>query len=132
MTDRPRTFEEVVGAEGPAEQERFDRAKHYLRLLEVARRALRCARFNSIGSIVVLILSLLTRVEIGHREKGPHQIAWVRLVTKHLSSRLFSAATQRHLKAGETLFVAGDYGDGCQRRVDASHAPPLALRSSWD
>ena len=34
---------------------------------------------------------------------------------EHLSARLFSAATQHHLKAGEPLFVAGDSGDGCYR-----------------
>ena len=29
MADRPRTFEEVVAAEDPAERERLDPAKHY-------------------------------------------------------------------------------------------------------
>ena len=32
-----------------------------------------------------------------------------------LSARLFGAATQHYLKAGEALFVAGDSGDGCYR-----------------
>ena len=34
---------------------------------------------------------------------------------EHLSARLFGAATQHQLKAGEPLFVAGDAGDGCYR-----------------
>jgi hypothetical protein len=29
---------------------------------------------------------------------------------EHLSARLFCAATQHHLKAGEPLFIAGDSG----------------------
>jgi CRP/FNR family cyclic AMP-dependent transcriptional regulator len=32
-----------------------------------------------------------------------------------LSARLFGAATQHLLKAGEPLFLAGDAGDGCYR-----------------
>src|SRR5215475_13665575 len=32
-----------------------------------------------------------------------------------LSSRLYAKATARHLRAGETLFNAGDVGDGCYR-----------------
>jgi len=34
---------------------------------------------------------------------------------EHLSARLFDAATQHQLKAGEPLFLAGDAGDGCYR-----------------
>ena len=34
---------------------------------------------------------------------------------EHLSARVFGAATQLQLKAGEPLFVAGDAGDGCYR-----------------
>jgi CRP-like cAMP-binding protein len=32
-----------------------------------------------------------------------------------LSSRLYARATARHLRAGETLFYAGDVGNGCYR-----------------
>jgi CRP/FNR family cyclic AMP-dependent transcriptional regulator len=45
--------------------------------------------------------------------KPPHAI--LPSLPKHLSARLFGAATQHHLKAGEPLFVAGDSGDGCYR-----------------
>jgi CRP/FNR family transcriptional regulator len=32
---------------------------------------------------------------------------------EHLSAQLFAGATRRRLEAGETLFAAGDSGDGC-------------------
>jgi CRP/FNR family cyclic AMP-dependent transcriptional regulator len=32
---------------------------------------------------------------------------------EHLSRELIARATRRHLEAGETLFAAGDSGDGC-------------------
>ena len=34
---------------------------------------------------------------------------------ERLSAQLFAGATTRHLNAGETLFSAGDSGDGCYR-----------------
>jgi CRP/FNR family transcriptional regulator, cyclic AMP receptor protein len=34
---------------------------------------------------------------------------------KHIASELFSSATIRRLKAGDTLFQTGDSGDGCYR-----------------
>jgi CRP/FNR family cyclic AMP-dependent transcriptional regulator len=37
------------------------------------------------------------------------------VLPEFISARLLSAATRRHLKAGESLFVAGDAGDGCYR-----------------
>ena len=36
-------------------------------------------------------------------------------VSEPLSASLFDGATSRHLKANETLFVAGEPGDGCYR-----------------
>jgi CRP/FNR family transcriptional regulator, cyclic AMP receptor protein len=38
-----------------------------------------------------------------------------KFVSEPLSTSLFEGATSRHLKANETLFVAGEPGDGCYR-----------------
>src|SRR5262249_13675412 len=38
-----------------------------------------------------------------------------RVAPEPLSTSLFRGASSRHLKAGETLFIAGEPGDGCYR-----------------
>ena len=45
------------------------------------------------------------------REAAPKAI--LPRLPEHLSAQLFAGATSRHLNAGESLFVAGDSGDGC-------------------